>query len=87
MAAKKSNTGLRMMMATASLVGFLGGWVMLGHAPKPGLPVASSTSASTSTSNGTGLGSSQIQSSGGLTQLPGQSLNQTSRTRLRTGGS
>ncbi len=73
MASKKSNTGLRMMMATASLVGFLGGWVMLGHAPKPSLPVQSSTSINTSTS------------SGGLFQLPSGSVS--TSPRLRTGGS
>ncbi len=85
MAAKKSNTGLRMMMATASLAGFLGGWVMLGHAPKPGLPVPASTSASISASNGSTLSPSQIQSGGGLFQLPSGTVS--TGPRLRTGGS
>ena len=85
MTSKKSNKSLRLMMATASLVGFLGGWVMLGHAPKPGTVAQSTFSASTSTSASTALRPSQIQSSSSLVQLPTQSVNQS--TRLRTGGS
>ena len=27
--------GLRLLIATGSLVGFVGGWILLAHAPKP----------------------------------------------------
>ncbi len=83
MAANKSNKSLQMMMAAASLVGFLGGWALLGHAPKPGAVVQSAPSvASTS---GVSLRPSQIQTSGGLIQLQAQSSSR--GLRLRTGGS
>ncbi len=75
MANKKSNTGLRMIMATASILGFLGGWVMLGHAPKPGLPTTP-TYVNVSASGGTSL-----------IQLPAQSTGAATGLRLRTRGS
>lgn len=77
MAKKNSNKGLQIIMAAASLIGFVGGWALLGHAPKPGtLPQTTAVTVST-TSNGT------------LLQLPTQSLGTSSRSalRLRTGGS
>jgi hypothetical protein len=77
MAKTKSNTGLQMLMTAASLVGFLGGWALLGHAPKPGTIPQSVQLAVSTGSNGT------------LLQLPAQSLgkSQTAGLRLRTGGS
>ncbi len=86
MAAKNSNTGLRMMMAAASLVGFLGGWMLLGHAPKPGA-VAQTAPIITTTSGDASLPSSQIESNGSLIQLGTQSSGRFRNVRLRTGGS
>lgn len=86
MAANKSNTGLRMMMAAASLVGFLGGWILLGHAPKPGA-VAQAVPIVTTTSGDASLQPSQIGTSGSLMQLGTQSSGQFRNVRLRTGGS
>jgi hypothetical protein len=46
--------GLRIWIALGSIVGFLGGWVLLAHAPKPAsfLPAASTSSASNTTAEG-----------------------------------
>jgi hypothetical protein len=85
----KSGKGLQMIMTAASLVGFLGGWALLGHAPKPGavaqtVPVTLTTESSTRA-----LRPSQLQASSSLLQLPAQSIpsSQSTGLRLRTGGS
>lgn len=81
MAAKKSISGLQIIMATGSLVGFLGGWVTLGHAPTPALPQATTASVS-APANPTTL---QPSASGNLVPLQSQT---TARVpRMRTGGS
>ncbi len=85
MAANKSSKNLEMMIAAASLVGFLGGWILLGHAPKPGTAVQTTPITTSAASNGTALRPSQLPASSGLFQLPGQSSAAT--PRLRTGGS
>jgi hypothetical protein len=86
--AKKSNTGLRVMMTAASLVGFLGGWVLLGHAPKPGTVALANPVTITSASSTTPLRPSQLQASSSLFLLPSQSTtSQMAGLRLRTGGS
>jgi hypothetical protein len=84
-----SNKGLQMIMTAASLIGFLGGWALLGHAPKPGT-VAQTVSINTaSASSSTPLRPSQLLSSGSFLQLPAQSIStgQSAGLRLRTGGS
>jgi hypothetical protein len=89
MAKTKSNKGLQIMMTAASLVGFLGGWVLLGHAPKPGTVAQSVPITITTASSTTALRPSQLQASSSLFQLPSQSYStsQTAGLRLRTGGS
>jgi hypothetical protein len=89
MAKTKSNKGLQVIMTAASLVGFLGGWMLLGHAPKPGTVAQSAPVTITTGSNTTALRPSQLQASSSLFQLPAQSLttSQTAGLGLRTGGS
>jgi hypothetical protein len=89
MAKPKSSNGLRAMMTAASLVGFLGGWVLLGHAPKPGTAAPASPVTITTASSTSPLRPSQLVASGSLLQLPSQSFTtgQTAALRLRTGGS
>ncbi len=79
---RKSNTGLRALMAAASLAAFLGGWVMFGHAPNPTL---SNTTASATVSGS--RSPAQLQPGSGLIQLPSSAASQSTGTRLRTGGS
>jgi hypothetical protein len=89
MAKTKSNKGLRVMMTAASLMGFLGGWVLLGHAPKPGTMAVTNPVTITTASSTIPLRPSQLQASNSLVQLPSQSFaaSQTAGSRLRTGGS
>ena len=89
MTKRTSNKGLQMMMTAASLVGFLGGWVLLGHAPKPGTVPQTVPITVTNASSSTPLRPSQLQASGSLFQLPAQTLtsSRTAGLRLRTGGS
>ena len=47
---KRTKSALRVWMASVSLGGFLGGWVLLAHAPKP----ASTNSSGSTSSNQVG---------------------------------
>lgn len=84
---KAMRLALRVWIASMSLVGFLGGWVLLAHAPKPA-PLVTSAPASTEVSlpplptlPALGDGSVQLQP---LTSLP---QNSGVFSRLRTRGS
>ncbi len=82
---KKSNIGLRAVMATASIAAFLGGWVMFGHAPNPATAANNST---VTTNLSSGASQSRFgQGSSGLFQIPPSAAGQASGLRLRTGGS
>jgi hypothetical protein len=78
---------LRVWIATTSLAGFLGGWVLLAHAPKPApLVMAAPASAEASlpplpTLPALGEGSVQLQ------PLPTLPQNLGTFSRLRTRGS
>ena len=90
---------LRLVIATGSAVGFLGGWALLAHAGKP-VAASASTSAPT-VDSGTSITipsslppinfnalEAQGSSSGSIQPLMTQPTFQTfSRPRLRTGGS
>ncbi len=68
-----TNKNLERMMAVASVIGFFGGWILLGHAPKPGTVVQPAQI------------TAPAPSTGGLVQLP--TLSSAGTPRLRTGGS
>ena len=88
---------LRILIATGSTVGFLGGWALLAHAGKP---VAAGTVAMPDTSTETSitipsklppLNFSALESSNSSgsvqTFVPAPSFQSFARPRLRTGGS
>jgi hypothetical protein len=82
---KPMRLALRVWIATASLIGFLGGWVLLAHAPKPA-PLVTNTPTSAEVSlpplptlPPLGDGSVQLQP---LTSLP-QNFGAFSRMRTR----
>jgi len=52
---KLVKVGLRIWIALGSIVGFLGGWVLLAHAPKPASFLQPSSNAATSGSAGVNL--------------------------------
>ena len=96
---KTTKNGLRIMIASASVVSFMGGWSLLAHAPKPAPLVTSSQQPSISAPalaplptlqplpqlNGSGSsGSTQVQ-----TLQPLQTMPQTQSffPRMRTSGS
>ena len=77
---RKSNIGLRAVMAAASIAAFLGGWVMFGHAPNPATAANNST---VTTNLSSGASQSRFgQGSSGLFQIP-----QARRARLPACGS
>lgn len=89
MVKNKSNKSLQLIMTAASLVGFLGGWMLLGHAPKPGTVAQPAQVSVSGASLDTPLRPSQLLTSNSLVQLSTQSFgtNRTAGLRLRTGGS
>jgi hypothetical protein len=84
---KTMRLALRVWIASTSLAGFLGGWVLLAHAPKPAPLVtpapasAEVTLAPLPTLPPLGQGSVQLQ------QLPSPAQNSGVFSRLRTRGS
>ncbi len=89
---------LRLVIATGSAVGFLGGWALLAHAGKPVAASASTPAVDTETTvtvpsslppiNFNALEAQGSSSSGSIQPLMTQPTFQTfSRPRLRTGGS
>lgn len=89
MVKNKSNKSLQVIMTAASLVAFLGGWMLLGHAPKPGTVAQAAPVSVSSASLDTPLRPSQLLTSNSLVQLPTLSSGtyRAAGLRLRTGGS
>lgn len=84
---KYTKLGLRLWIAMSSVAGFLGGWALLAHSPKPAQlvqnqPVVESTPLPTLAPL-----PSFNQRSQGFQQLPSLSQNRGFKPRLRTGGS
>jgi hypothetical protein len=76
---KKIKSYLRAWIATASIVGFLFGWVMFAHSAKPASINNQSAQAANQSS------SSQVASSQSF--IPLQQSQASAQIRLRTGGS
>ena len=86
---------LRLLIATGSTIGFLGGWALLAHAGKPASTVAAATTTSGTNSNSINV---QLQpldfnalesgaSAPNIQNFAPPSFQSFGRTRLRTGGS
>jgi len=84
---KYTKYGLRIWLAMGSVVGFLGGWALLAHSPKPAQPIQNSPVVEFTPLPTLSPLQPFNQKSQGLQQLPQPSQNRSFRPRMRTGGS
>ncbi len=84
---KYTKLGLRIWLALSSVAGFLGGWALLAHSPKPAQPIQNQPMVEITPLPTLAPLPSFNQRNQGFQQLPSVSQNQGFRPRLRTGGS
>ena len=84
---KTAKTGFRIWFSMASVAGFLGGWALLAHSPKPAQPVQNSPLVEVTPLPTLAPLASPRGGSRGLQRLPSFPQTRSSLPRMRTGGS
>ncbi len=84
---KYTKLGLRLWIAMSSVAGFLGGWALLAHSPKPAQPVQNQPVVESTPLATLAPLPSFNQRNQGIQQFPTLTQNRGFKPRLRTGGS
>ena len=84
---KNTKYGLRIWLAMSSVVGFLGGWALLAHSPKPAQPAQAAPVVEITPLPTLAPLPSFRQRSQGFQQLPAMPQTRGFMPRLRSGGS